>query len=187
MGIHEYGVALFFHVGFVIVGFMIAAVLHASLHVLIRTDNVAQMKPFAKLVHRLEPFLPFTALLILIFGAWLIHLTHGGIKWGDGWVLTALITLIAVEGLAGALLAPRTKKLVAAIEATPDGPVPAELRAAARNPIIWDIAHIASGSFLGVVFVMVDKPTGGGAVLLVAIGTALGVALSRFQLSKAPA
>lgn len=185
MGIHEYGVVLFFHIGFVVVGFMIAGVLHASLHAMARARDVSQMRPFAGLVHRLEPILPITALLILGFGAWLIHLSDGSIKWSNGWILTSLITLIVVEGLAGALLAPRSKQLVAAIEAAPDGPVPAALRQQALGSMIWDIAHIATLGFLGVILVMVSKPSGGGAVLIVVIAAMIGVALSRLQLGAA--
>ena len=185
MNITKYGVVLFLHIGFVIVGFMLAAILHACLHSIPRAKSVGEMRAFAGLVHRLEPLLPFTALVILGLGAWLLHLSQGEFGWSDGWVLTSLITLIAIEALAGSLLAPRSKKLVAMIEAAPDGDVSAELRRASLDPMIWDLAHIATFGFLGVVFVMADKPSGGMAVLIVLIGAALGVALSRWQLSMA--
>jgi hypothetical protein len=179
-------VALFLHVGSVIVGFMIAAVLHASLHSLVRARSAEQARPFAGLVHRLEPLFPFVALLILGFGAWLVHLDKGFVSWGDGWVLTSLIALIVIEGLSGALLAPRSKKLIAAIEAAPEGPMSAEVRKQASDPMIWDLAHVGTFGFLGVVFVMVSKPSGGVSVVLVVVGAIVGVVLSRLQLSAAP-
>jgi hypothetical protein len=185
VGITEYGVVLFLHIGVVIIGFMIAAVLHASLHSLVRAKTVADMRPFAGLVHRLEPLLPISAVFILGFGAWLIHLAHGEIGWGDGWIVAALITLIAVEGLAGALLAPRTKKLIVAIEAAPDGAASAELRKQAADPLIWDIAHTGTLGFLGVVLVMTSKPSGGGAAAIVVIAVVIGIVLSRLQLRAA--
>jgi hypothetical protein len=178
-------VALFLHVGFVITGFMIAAVLHASLHSLVRAKSSEQSRPFAALVHRLEPLFPIVALFILGFGAWLVHLDKGFVEWGDGWILTSLITLIVIEGLSGALLAPRSKKLVAAIDGAPDGPMSPELRKQASDPMIWDLAHIGTGGFLGVVFVMVSKPSGGVSVVLVVVGAILGVLLSRWQLAMA--
>ncbi|HVY09928.1 MAG TPA: hypothetical protein VHB18_07270, partial [Mycobacteriales bacterium] len=95
-------VVLFLHVGVVIIGFMIAAVLHASLHSLARAESAEQARPFAALVHRLEPLFPVVALFILGFGAWLIHLDKNFVDWGDGWILTSLITLIVIEGLSGA-------------------------------------------------------------------------------------
>jgi hypothetical protein len=183
VGINKVGVVVFLHVGVVVVSFMIAAVLHAALHALPRAKTVQQMRPFAALVHRLEPMLPILALFILGFGAWLIHLED--LKWGDGWILTGLVALIVVEGLAGALLAPHSKKLVAAIEAAGEGVASTELRRQTLDPFIWYVAHIATVSFLGVVFVMLDKPTGGGAVLIVAISAIVGVALARVQLNAA--
>jgi hypothetical protein len=181
VNITRYGVVLFLHIGVAIIAFMMAAVLHAALHAMPRSTSVAQARPFAALVHRLEPLLPVSALFLLGLGAWLIHLSDGVWKWKDGWILVAVITLVVVEGLAGALLAPRSKKLVAMIEAAPDGEVTPELRHAMADPMIWDLAHIATFGFLGVVFVMAAKPSGGGATLIVIVAAAIGVALSRWQ------
>jgi hypothetical protein len=185
VGISEYNVALFLHVGVVIASFMVAAVLHASLHALVRAKSVQQMRPFAALVHRLEPMLPILAIFILGFGAWLIGASHHAWHWGDGWIATAIATLVIVEGLAGAVLAPRTKKLVAAIEAAGDGEVSGELHQQAMDPMIWDIAHVGTLGFLGVVFVMTNKPSGWLSAVIVVVAAIIGVGLSRLQLSAA--
>lgn len=185
MGINQYNVALFLHVSVVIASFAIAAVLHAALHVLPRAKTVEQMRPFAHLVHRLEPLLPILAIFILGFGFWLIGASHKEWHVGDGWILTGLITLIVIEALAGALLAPHSKALVAAVDAAPDGPPSAELRKQTQDPFIWYLAHIATVGFLGVVFVMINKPSGGGSVLIVVIGALLGIGLAKLQLDAA--
>jgi hypothetical protein len=183
--ITQYNVALFLHVTVVILAFMVAAVLHVALNVMVRAKTVAEARSWAHVVHRLEPLLPILAVLILVFGAWLIGASHKVWHWGDGWILTALIALIVIEGLSGALLAPHSKKLVAAIDSAADGPMTADLRKQASDPVIWDLAHVASLAFLGVVFVMTNKPSGGGAVVIVVIGAIVGVALSRWQLALA--
>jgi hypothetical protein len=181
--ITRYGVVLFLHIGIAIIAFMMAAVVHAAMHAMPRSASVAQARPFARLVHRLDPLLPIAALLLLGLGAWLIHLSDGVWKWKDGWILVAVISLVVVEGLAGALLAPRAKKLVAMIEAAPDGELTPELRKAMADPVIWDLAHVATLGFLGVVFVMAAKPSGVAAAAIVIIGAITGVALSRWQLA----
>lgn len=184
MNITRYGVVLFLHIGVAVIAFMLAAVLHAALHAMPRSSTVAQAKPFAALVHRLEPLLPIAALLLLGLGAWLIHLSQGEFHWKDGWITVAVATLVVIEGLAGALLAPRSKKLTAMIEAAPaDSAITPELRTAMTDPMIWDIAHIATLGFLGVVFVMASKPSGLGAIIIVVVASAIGVALSRWQLA----
>src|SRR5579875_786376 len=109
------GFVLFLHIAVVLAAFMIAAVLHAALNVMPRVATADQARPWAHTVHRLEPLLPVSALVILALGAWLVHLE--GVSWSTGWVLTPLIALIVIEGLAGAILAPRSKALVARIDA----------------------------------------------------------------------
>lgn len=183
--ITQQNIALFLHIGVVIASFMIAAVLHAALHVLPRAKTLQQMRPFAGLIHRLEPLLPILAIFIFGFGAWLLGASHKEFHWGDGWVLTGLITLIVIEGLAGALLAPHSKKLVAAIEAAPDGEPTKELRQQTLDPFIWYLAHIATVGFAGVVFIMTNKPSGGLAVLIVAIAAIVGVVLANLQIKAA--
>jgi hypothetical protein len=183
MDVTLYNVVLFLHIGIVIVSFAIAGVLHAALHSLPRARTVGEMRLFARLIHTLEPLLPIFALVILLLGAWLVHLGHWA--WGTGWIDTGITALVIIEGLAGSLLAPRTKQLVADIEAAGEGPVTDELRAASLNPVIWDVAHIATLGFLGVVFVMAVKPVGWFAAIIVIAAAVIGVGLSRFQLNAA--
>lgn len=180
------GFVLFMHISVVIASFMIAGVLHATLHVLPRAKTVAEMRPWAAIAHRIEPLLPILAVVILAMGAWLVHLEHGdGVRWSDGWVLTPLITLVVIEGLAGALLAPRTKALTEKIAATPDGPVPDDLRRMTVEPVIWHVAHVATFGFLAIVFVMAAKPAGAYAWLFPVVGAAIGLAASTGQLRAA--
>ena len=182
------GVVLFLHIGIVICSFMIAGFLHVAFHVLPRARTVAEMRPWAALMHRLEPLLPILAIGILAMGAWLVHLEHGdGVRWSDGWVLTPLLTLIVLEGLAGALLAPRTKALCEAVADAEDGPVPDEIRRQTVNPLVWDVGHVATLGFFGIVFVMASKPAGSVAWLFPVVGAAVGLALSRLQLRAATA
>jgi hypothetical protein len=177
------------HVGVVIATFMIAAILHACLHMLVRAKTVEEARPFAAIVHRLEPILPILAIFILGFGIGLVQMSqhgdNGNFHFGDGWIITALTALVVIEALAGALLAPHSKKLVAAIEEAPNGPMSTELRTQSRDPYIWYLAHTATVGFLGVVFVMTNKPSGAVSALVVIIGVLLGWALSYWQLSIA--
>jgi hypothetical protein len=179
------GLVLFLHIGVAILAFMMAGVLHAAFPALGSARTVGEMRPWTAVVHRLEPLLPISALALLGLGAWLVHLgahTDDNFRYSDGWIISAIVTLVVVEGLAGALLAPRAKKVVEMVAAAPDGPVPAEIHRAANDPVIWDIGHIATCSFLGVVFLMAAKPSGGWAAVFPIAGAVIGVALSRWQL-----
>jgi len=177
------GFVLFLHILTAIVAFMMAAVVHAGLPALARARDVREMRSWAAVLHRLEPLFPIAALVLLLLGAWLIHLSKGTIHWGDGWLLTSLISLIVVEGIAGAKLAPKAKAAVKAVEDAPDGPVPDSLRrTAGLEPWIWYPSHVATFGFAAVVFLMAARPSGAWSVVIVIVGALIGVAVARLQL-----
>lgn len=183
MHVTLFGFVLFLHILTAIVAFMMAAVVHAGLPAMARARDVREMRSWAAILHRLEPLFPIAALVLLLLGAWLVHLSDGEIRWSDGWLLTSLISLIVVEGVAGAKLAPKAKAAVKAVEDAPDGPVPDSLRrTAALEPWIWYPSHVATFGFAAVVFLMAAKPSGAWSVVIVVVGALIGVAAARLQL-----
>src|SRR5471032_1195823 len=169
MHVTLFGFVLFLHILTAIVAFMMAAIVHAGLPALARARDVREMRSWAALLHRLEPLFPIAALVLLLLGAWLIHLSKGRIHWGDGWLLTSLITLIVVEAVAGAKLAPKAKAAVKAVEDAADGPVPDSVRRTALEPWIWYPSHVATFGFAAVVFLMAARPAGAWAVVIVIV------------------
>ena len=182
MHVTLFGFVLFLHIIVAIVAFMMAGIVHAGLPALARARDVREMRSWGAILGRLEPLFPIAALLLLILGAWLIHLSKGRVAWSDGWLLTSLITLIVVEGIAGAKLAPKARATVKAIEAAPDGPVPDSLRQGALEPWIWYPSHVATFGFAAVVFLMSARPAGAWAVVIVIIGVAIGLIVANLQL-----
>lgn len=185
MHVTLFGVVLFLHISVAIVAFAMAGVMHTSLQVVGRGRTVQELRPWAAVMHRIEPLFPIMALVLLGLGAWLVHLgrhTEDAFSFSTGWILTAMITLVVVEAAGGAVLAPHGKKLTALIHEAADGPVTPEIVAAARRPLFWDLAHLTTFGFLGVVFLMAAKPAGGWAPVFPVAGAVIGVALSRLQL-----
>ena len=182
MHVTLYGFVLFLHILTAIVAFMMAAIVHAGLPALARAKDVREMRSWAAILHRLEPLFPVAALLLLGFGAWLVHLSHGRIKFSDGWLLTGLISLVVIEGLAGVKLAPKAKLAVRLVEEAADGPVPDAVRQAALEPWIWYPTHIATFGFGAVVYLMAAKPSGVWSPIIVIVGIAVGFAVTNLQL-----
>ena len=190
MHVTLFGVVLFLHITVAIVAFAMAGVLHTSLQMIGRGRQVAEVRSWGAVAHRLEPLLPVMALVLLGLGAWLVHLgehTDDAFRFTDGWVLTAIVTVVVVEAIGGVLLKPRGEKLSALIAAAPDGPVSDEITRVARDPIFWDMAHLTTFGFLGVVFLMATKPSGAWAVAFPIAGAVVGVVLSRLQQRGLPA
>jgi hypothetical protein len=184
------GVVLFLHISVAIVAFAMAGVLHSALQVFGRARRVEEVRTWAAVAHRIEPLFPVMALLLLGLGVWLVRLgehTDDKFSFSSGWVLTAIITLVLVEAIGGAVLAPRGKKLNTLIHDAPDGAVTDEIRQAARDPLFWHMAHLTTFGFLGVVFIMAAKPDGAWAPVFPIVGAIIGVVLSRLQLQSLPA
>ena len=186
MDITLFGVVLFLHIAVVIVAFAMAGVMHTAINVVARGRSVQELRSWGAVMHRIEPLFPLMALLLLGLGIWLVHLgahTDDAFSFSDGWVITAIVTLVAVEAAGGIVLAPHGKKLTGLIAQAPDGPVTEEIRAAATRPLFWDLVHITTFGFLGVVFLMAAKPSGAWAPVFPLVGAAIGIALSRTQLA----
>lgn len=169
------GFALFLHITFVIAGLSMAAVMHAGLLLLRSARDVSSARPWPRVISLLEPSLPVTALLVVLTGAWLLHLSGGEFDWQQGWVTTALIGVIVVEAL-GAVVGPRSAALKKAIRMAPDGPVDSELQRRILDPALWCLLHGGTSVFLAIVFVMVVKPTGPWSAGIVAVVGVIGAA-----------
>lgn len=182
MHVTLFGFVLFLHILTAIVAFMMAAIVHAGLPALARAKDVREMRSWAAILRRLEPLFPIAAVLLLGFGAWLVHLSAGEIKFSDGWLLTGLIALVVIEGLAGAKLAPKAKLAVRLVEEAADGAVPDAVRQAALEPWIWYPTHIATFGFGAVVYLMAARPSGAWSPIIAIVGVLIGVAVARAQL-----
>lgn len=166
MDIDTEGMVMFAHVALVVVGMMMAAVLHTGLIQMRRARSTAEMKPWVALIKRLEPLLPVFALGILGTGGWLVHLSGGEIKWGDAWVVTSLVGLFVAEGI-GAALSSASHALTGAVAGAGDGPVDADLHHRTQAPALWYGSHFITAVFFGIIFLMTAKPT----EPVVAVGT----------------
>jgi hypothetical protein len=190
MHITLFGVVLFLHITVAIVAFAMAGVMHTSLQVVGRAREVQAIRSWGAVMHRIEPLFPMMALLLLALGAWLVHLgahTDDAFSFSDGWIITAITTLVLVEAAGGAILAPRGKKLTQLIRDAPDGAVTDDIHRSATDPWVWHAAHITTFGFLGVVFLMAAKPDGAGAPLFPIVGAVVGIVMAQLQLNALPA
>lgn len=186
MHIHGHDVVLFLHIFVAIVTFGVAGVLLLALSQMKSATDIATLRIWTRISARTGPMFPVLVLILIGLGAWLIALSDGEFKWSDGWVLTAVVTLVLMEAYGGMVLAPADKKLSAAVAATPDGPVPAEIHREVRNPMVWAGAYGNTLAALGILFTMPTKPVGWGAVLIVAVASVVGIGIG-LRLASAPA
>jgi len=140
------------------------------------------IRSWPRVIAVVEAALPIFAVLVLLTGAWLLHLSNGEFAWSQGWVAASLVGLVAAEA-AGAAVGPRSAALRRAINTAADGPLDAELRRRIRDPALWCVPNAITATFLAVVFVMVVKPSGLWSAVLIAVIALLG-ALSGIPFSR---
>lgn len=166
------GFALFAHLVAAFAGFMIAGVLHAGMILSRSATNVAEFKPWPRVFRRLEPTLGLFALAIFGTGVWLIVLHDEWISWSDGWIVASIVALVLVQAM-GILLGPRGSAVYTAIEnAPPDGPVTDDMR---LDGVLFVAAHLSTALVLGILYLMVFKPSGIGSTVVLVVAAALGV------------
>lgn len=186
MHIHGYDVVLFLHIGIAIFTFGVAGVLLTALQQMRTAESVGTLRSWERVSHRIEPWFPILVLVLIVLGGALIGMSHKEFSWGDGWVITAVVGLVIMEGYGGMVLAPNGKKLHAMVESAPDGPVPPEVRAQIMNPLVWIGAWGNTGVAVGILFTMPTKPSGAWSAVIVAVVGAVGIGLG-YRLSGAAA
>jgi hypothetical protein len=174
---HLVDVVLFAHIAVAIVAFAVAGILHTAQWVSRTAGTTAELRTWGRVAHRIEPLFPVLALVLFLLGVWLLHLSHGEFRWGQGWVITAAVTLGLMELLGGAILAPRSTTLFHVLDAAADGPPDASARAAACDPTVWIVSHFITGLATGVLYLMATKPSGGASLAVVVVVGAMGAAI----------
>jgi hypothetical protein len=180
----SYKLVLFLHVLLVVVLFGAGAINHLGLLELRAATRVETVRAWSRTLHRLEPVFPVGVVLLFATGA---DLVHEGFRWSNGWVVAAVVGLLAVEGLGGTVLRSGLKTLDTALARAADGPVPRGVRSAAMQPSVWMTTHAVTGIVTGILFVMVVKPSGAAAFLAVAFAGLAGAATAMPLLRRVPA
>ena len=173
-----YEVVLSLHILAVAFGFGVAGVAHTTM---MRVRSAADMRQVRERLHLLDkvgPFFGIAALLLIVFGAYMVQnppADRDDIGWDQGWVLTALISLVIVEAVGGLVIGRGVKRILGRLEGVPDGPVSADTRALLADKPVWLASHATTAVIMSIVFIMVAKPSTGGAITTVVIGAIVGL------------
>lgn len=181
-------VVLFLHIGVAVATFACAAVMLVAMFQMAAAADVAVLRSWQRVAHRVEPLFPILVLILMLLGGALIQLSkHSGdqFSFGDGWVVVAIAGLIVMEAYGGAVLAPAGKKLHELVESAPDGPVPLGVRMAVLDRKVWAGAFGNTGTALAIMFLMPTKPSAAYSVAIVVLAGAISVAVGVLVASRA--
>lgn len=168
-----YNVVLFLHVSGAIGYFVAMGVWLFGLANLRRAQRVEQVRVLSNLVGRLGPLFGISVLLILVTGLYM-----AGTTWGfqTGWIDVALVSLILIAPLGTAAIEPRRRAIERLAREAPDAPVPAALDRRTHDPVLATAVQTVIALLLGIVFLMTNKPSLVGSLIVMAIALALGLA-----------
>jgi hypothetical protein len=168
-----YNVVLFLHVSGAVGYFVAMGIWLFGLANLRRAQRVEQVRVLSNLVGRLGPLFGISVLLILVSGLYM-----AGTTWGfqTGWIDVALISLILIAPLGTAAIEPRRRAIARLAQEAPDGPLPAALELRTHDPVLTTAVQTVTALLLGIVFLMTNKPSLVGSLVVMAIALALGLA-----------
>ena len=97
--------------------------------------------------------------LAFVFGLWLVHEAPWNYGYGDGWVIAAIVLLVAANAMGGAggKRDERTASLARELAASGDAPSP-ELKARLRDPVSLALSYGSGLLLVAVLALMIWKP-----------------------------
>lgn len=171
-----YTFALFIHLSGVVGVFVGLGIWLFGVIILRRAQDVEQVRLVIG---------PILAAGNLVVGSILL-LAAGGIymavtAWADArpaWILVATASFLLLAPVGAFILDPRMRAIARLARVTPDGPLPAALVAAHRDPVLTAGLSIFIAMLLGIVFLMTTKPHLTSAILAMCVAVAVGLASS---------
>src|SRR5437588_1027099 len=129
-----YDVALFLHVLGVVTLVIALAYTLGGLFRAQRAPDVAGIRSALVFVPIAERLIPPAMIVILAAGLYMVGDGHWG--WGTGWVDVAIAVFVLMSVLGPAVEGKRIGALHERIDELPDGPVPPEVEALRRDPVL---------------------------------------------------
>ncbi len=125
---------------------------------------------------------PLSSLLVAATGLYFVMTAWG---WSVAWIDVALASFALITLAAPALQGRRFLAIQRAVDRTPDGPVPGDLRRLIHDPVLRVSVQSVLPLATGLLALMVLKPGLVGAVLIMGAALALGIASALLQLRSA--
>lgn len=167
-----YTIVLFFHVIGAIGYFISMGIWLFGLFALRRVQRVEQVRTLTQLVGRIGPLFGISVLLLLATGLYMA-ITAWGLQ--TGWIAVALISLILMAPLGTAFIESRRRAIARQAQEAPDGPLPRSLERSTHDPVLLTSVQTVTMLLLGIVFLMTNKPSLIGSLVVMAVALVLGL------------
>ena len=169
-----YTVALFLHIlGAVTIGAADALLLVGLLRAR-GARTVAEVRLWSGLAEESGRMIPLAVIVLLLPAVYMVVTAWG---WATAWIDIALGALLILPLLGRVVLGPRLAALHAGALQALDGPIPAAVLRRRTDPAMWAAMWISTAVYVGITFLMTNKPDVGGSLASMAIALVVGAAL----------
>ena len=150
-----YQIMLFLHILGVILMFVAVGGTLAGMFGMLYAKDVSALKLWSKLATKMDGFLPFSVILILLPALHLVFTTWG---WDTAWINVSLVVLLLMTIAGPAINLRRLKGITQAVNNETVAIPSANLIAKVRDRVLWTSVSIMTIIGLGIVYLMVIKP-----------------------------
>lgn len=177
-----YGIILFLHILGVMIMFAAVGITLAGMIGMLFAKETNTLKIWAKVTVKMDEFLPFSVILILLPGLYLVITSWG---WQVGWINISLVALVLMS-LAGPIInLRRFKAILVTVNAETEETPSAMLVEKVRDRLLWNTVSIMVMEVLGIIYMMTVKPGILGSFISLVIGAIFGLIFASIFLSKA--
>ncbi|MEH7439922.1 hypothetical protein V7182_20980 [Neobacillus drentensis] len=177
-----YNIVLFIHilgavVMFVAVGFTLLAMIS-----MLYSTKTEGLRNWAALAVKLDGLLPFSVILILVPGLYLVFTSWG---WGNSWVDISLAMLLFMTFMGPIINLRRLKSVLNGAIAETELVPSAGLLEKVRDRTLWNSVLIMTMLTISILFLMTVKLTMSGSIITVVIAIILGLFAANILISRA--
>lgn len=148
---------------------------------MLRLKETKQLQSLAKKGVKLDEFLPFTVLFVLIPGLYLVITSWG---WKAAWINVTLVVLVLMC-IAGPLVnLKRLKRISAAVNEESSTVPSAQLKAIVGDKVLWNSVSIFCMELIGIVVLMTVKTGLIGSIITMVAGFIVGPIIANIILRQ---
>jgi hypothetical protein len=185
---NAYNVALFIHLLGVVTLFIAIGLLQ-RVGARIRTaESASELRLLMSFVQPTARMFPAAFILLLAGG---LYMTDRLWSFTTSWVVVALVTLALLAAAGSGFVGARLARLGRSVAEAGDGPLPAPVRAAARDLALWGVLSANNAAAMGLLWLMATKPGWTASILIVVglslLGAVIGTVAARRAVGRATA
>ncbi|MEH7415533.1 DUF2269 family protein [Neobacillus drentensis] len=176
-----YSIVLFLHIIGAVVMFVAVGITLLAMISMLHSKTTDTLRNWAALAVKLDGLLPFSVILILVPGFYLVFSSWG---FGNAWIDLSLALLIIMTFMGPAINLRRLKAILHAANAEKNQSPSTVLLEKVRDRVLWNSVVIMTMLAFAIVFMMTVKVSMMGAIISVVVAIILGFIAANMLLSR---